>query len=1055
MQFYGSEHNALLDWLGTRWIESGPPVCLVTGFPGVGKTRLSHELQDRLDQSTNPLRDRFARKVAVIELPESAWSSPVDFLLKLSGELSRLGCSGLEQRLQAGEEIDRIKAFAVSELLSQPLVILDEWQRCLDDQGKPHRFFVELFRQFTSHRTTRLLALANRHSGDSTALEGIERRSLSGLKTDDGGMSLLVTALGTQSDSVPVERRGDVVQWMQGNPRALEMVAAALQSATLDDLIGLAPDVWETREREVDPGLLARLHERIVAKVVGGLPDEAAEFLRALSVHRQAIDNEAIKALLPDVGRRLTCQRTLVERHLLQTRTKWFRVQELAAEVIRRQLAEDRAAYILAHQAAGKYHSRHFTAKRVVIVPGMGEHFLEARYHFTQAEDAAELAAVVEPFRAYLQNQCSLITPPPKDARERDERIVTLLALLSDQKRGDEALNFHLARCLTARSTLDDRRRALDHLQRTTLHHDAPWIMRLHLEAELESCDVFRATVTEALKSLPTDDKVYVAAAEGLVKHDLLSAAVQLLKGGIKVVPVGSAFPLYTLAAQLLARDGKLSEAVQLLKDGIQVVPPDKNLFALYMLAAELMARDGPLSEAVQLLKDGIQVVPPDKNLLALHTLAAGLLARDGQLLECWNMCREGLRRIPVGQLGRTSLEAAYLRSCVMVGDVGELKATIAAKGEERLSDGGQRIGESYCLAFDDRCHDAAERLVPDRRILVSRMLEAFWRVMAGEADIAAELVYANDIEHDQRNAWLMCLVELRRGRESAARGHFQRLIQPAADGTRIVPEGAIELSPDTPVTMHDLLRVWNGPILGNEHPAILLPLLPPALTGLPHVVCRPVDRSPAPEITKLLEPIPAPTPHGLKAVFRLQGERWNVAWNGGEAKSIDAVHGMTYLHRLLQQPDRLIRVDVLLQEPLPDNEFVRQTKIDGKGLKKLKDHIKHLNKQLEKIGANRLGGPDLSVEAGEELDEQSRKTLAEREELERHVASVTGPDGKPKREGTAADKQSARAREAIKTALQKLHQHCPEMAEHLDHCQSSDAFQFCYRPAATVDWED
>jgi len=50
-ELVGTAHRQLLDWLVQVWWPQGPPVCVIEGFPGVGKTRIAEDLLGRLEAS--------------------------------------------------------------------------------------------------------------------------------------------------------------------------------------------------------------------------------------------------------------------------------------------------------------------------------------------------------------------------------------------------------------------------------------------------------------------------------------------------------------------------------------------------------------------------------------------------------------------------------------------------------------------------------------------------------------------------------------------------------------------------------------------------------------------------------------------------------------------------------------------------------------------------------------------------------------------------------------------------------------------------------------------
>ena len=53
MKLFGTNHRQLLDWLEHQWWPKGPPVCVIEGFPGVGKTRIAEDLLERLGTSVS------------------------------------------------------------------------------------------------------------------------------------------------------------------------------------------------------------------------------------------------------------------------------------------------------------------------------------------------------------------------------------------------------------------------------------------------------------------------------------------------------------------------------------------------------------------------------------------------------------------------------------------------------------------------------------------------------------------------------------------------------------------------------------------------------------------------------------------------------------------------------------------------------------------------------------------------------------------------------------------------------------------------------------------
>ncbi|MBV2150431.1 glycosyltransferase family 4 protein [Sphingobium sp. AS12] len=229
-----------------------------------------------------------------------------------------------------------------------------------------------------------------------------------------------------------------------------------------------------------------------------------------------------------------------------------------------------------AHQIAGDYFARAFRAQQLTgKAEALGARFVEARYHFTQAESEKDLREIAVRLEHHLRNRFSFTSPIPKAPEELEERIALLSALLKD--RGPHAMEYHLARCLLLRGRESDTCLALPHIRRSSgPRAPAPaWVLRIQVEATLFGSD----------------------------------EAVKAAREGIKVVPpTQNLFSLYQAAAEILARDGKSDEAVTLLREGIGT-PNIGSLSSLYQAAAEILARDGKSDEAVTLLREGIDRV--------------------------------------------------------------------------------------------------------------------------------------------------------------------------------------------------------------------------------------------------------------------------------------------------------------------------------------------------------------------------------------------------------------------------------------------------------------
>ena len=81
IQVFGTGHQRLIDWLEKEWWQNGPPVCVIEGFPGVGKTRIAEELLDRLGNLPN--------SAPMLECPSAGIGLVDDLLLTLAEKLAQ------------------------------------------------------------------------------------------------------------------------------------------------------------------------------------------------------------------------------------------------------------------------------------------------------------------------------------------------------------------------------------------------------------------------------------------------------------------------------------------------------------------------------------------------------------------------------------------------------------------------------------------------------------------------------------------------------------------------------------------------------------------------------------------------------------------------------------------------------------------------------------------------------------------------------------------------------------------------------------------------------
>jgi tetratricopeptide (TPR) repeat protein len=650
-RLYGREHQQLIDWLAQEWWPKGPPICVIEGFPGVGKTRIAEELMVRLDSA--------AVLKPLVECPAASVGLEDDLLLNLAETLADQG----DPRLAASLSLPTLKA-----ILARPvLLVIDELQRgFVPGSGKPSPELARVLKELGGSRGAgRVLLLSSRELERERANERWAVHRLHGLPADEAVelFDHLLAAEGIDGE-FPHARKHDIATWLGGYPRALRLFANRLRYEPLDDLLGFAHETWEAKDRKVSAELLTRIESEMFQRAREGLDAAGERFLRRLAVFRNPVEPQALERLI-DAGEELPRLRAeLIDRYVIELRRQRYEMPSLLRDTVVASLPPE--ARQQAHRMAGDWFGRHFRARQIVGPPErLGGAFVEARYHYVQAGDDEALREVGQRFEGHVRAIIGWVTPVPRDPAEVDERIAFLSALLSEGD-GAKGLHYYLARLLAYRRRNDDLRRAVNHARAGTgsLSPSAAWVLRIELEAEVNGQGEMEAIVREHEQkrgrgAAPYAD-TYLAASKQLATAGQTGRAMAILRTGIAKVPADkSLFALYQAAAEVLDRSGKSDDAVALLREGIAKVPVDKSLASLYQAAAEILDRGGKPDEAVALLREGIAKVPAEKSLFALYQAAAEILDRSGKPDEAVALLREGIAKVPVDKSLASLYQAA------------------------------------------------------------------------------------------------------------------------------------------------------------------------------------------------------------------------------------------------------------------------------------------------------------------------------------------------------------------------------------------------------------
>ena len=650
-ELIGKQHQALLEKLATNWLQhDGTPICLLEGFSGTGKSSVARELMTYAGKQDIP-----SVLIEVSEAPRLTDS----LFMPLVTELSDVGYEEMAQAVNQGDkELPRALSFLMRQRL---LIVIDEAQRAFakNTGGKFVKALEQVLTKIANHPSSpgRILLVSNQSFADGSWRDAHRLERLQLLEPDEA-IQLLRNLLETKGirDSIADDRQLDVVKWLGCNPSAIRRLVAALERCTLDELIGLKPKAWESRNREVDPVLIESLEAEILRKTLDRLEERARELLCCLSIFRQPFAQSAIKRFCgPEVlAERIDEMRGcfILERFPNST---YFSLNALARNVVFQRLKQDHSTEQIAkiHDIAAEQYTRHFTAQQTVQGFGaLAGYFVEAKYHLTQSGNSEALDSIAQSGWEHIRNSINPnASPVPQDQEELDEEIALIQSLL--RTRELKSFNYYLARLLKSRSRAGDLPLALDHISRAVGKH-APlqtWLLKIELERLVNGARVAIEAAKTGIGHIPADKNLfslYDKCGSLLASEGRGAEAIDLLKEGIERIPADKGLvALYDKCGSLLASEGRGAEAIDLLKEGIERIPADKGLVALYDKYGSLLASEGRGAEAIDLLKEGIERIPTDKNVFSLYERCGSLLASEGRGAEAIDFLKEGIERIP------------------------------------------------------------------------------------------------------------------------------------------------------------------------------------------------------------------------------------------------------------------------------------------------------------------------------------------------------------------------------------------------------------------------
>ncbi|EUC18604.1 glycosyltransferase [Paraburkholderia hospita] len=607
---FGAQRQQLLDWLAGIWLDDGPPICFMEGFPGVGKTALAGDLCEIA-------KTKGAFQTCFEEVTSRSDPSVTDLFIDLAANLSsHCHLPEMEAVLLGDGEVNLARALDRA-LRHKVLIVIDDVQRLFKpNTGEPIDELAAVLASVGSRRghAGRILLLSDRLLVPGRWSTDIPIKKLDELEPVEA-VELLDDRLSEAKipEAVETERKTDLVQALGRNPRAIETLVSTLAYESLDEVVGRHPGFWSVEDRSISRDFLHKLEKDLLERSISRLSPEHYRRLLLLSVHRKNFE-QGVFQLLCD-GKRTESRQlahALVSHILLKHVGGWYSIQPVVREIGLAHLREHEAEFKQAHARAAEYYVRPLKSRDASgFNSRLVNSFAEARYHLYQAGRHDELRQLLVQMMDVALVEMNSYSPVPGDPEVLNERIGILAILLEQHAPG--GLHYYMARCLRARNSTGDLAKAIEHARKATSGRRAPadaWVLLAQLLEQSGDKPEAIETIYKALDSVPTQDK---------------------------------RFALYHYGAALLAGDERLPDALILLQEGILNVPAEKNLAALYTKAAELYVAQHRPDAAIGLLLEGTEQISAKYNLISIYRALTQLLVKEGRAQEADVIVHKGI----------------------------------------------------------------------------------------------------------------------------------------------------------------------------------------------------------------------------------------------------------------------------------------------------------------------------------------------------------------------------------------------------------------------------
>lgn len=557
----------ILEWLLGDWRATGPTVCVLEGFSGIGKSVIARKV-----------RRAWSGPAVLVSAAES--DDLETLLLLMAAKLEADGVS-----VVADHPDGDFRAGLLDLLANDALVIIDDFEAALDPESRLPRSpgLAELVRELSTKTTPgRVLLITSESPADGSWLNNVAHKTMFP-PTERDARSILTNLMTDRGvvDEVAPEMLGDVVAWLGNNPRAMEAFVACLVDEPLEELIDLGLDAWQTRDLAASPRVIRRLEERFLTKTIARLDSPSRLLLESLSVFRRGFTIDALREMTPGGSSSEALKTGLASRFLIARNGKIYSINPVAKQLALASLERHQRRRYTAHHQAAQHYRKKLRPRPAGGIGGggtprdlvrVGREYVEARYHLLAVGADADFQDLAANYRRIILGNYSNLSRPPTDPGTVRELIATLGAALFDLPDGYGRLRAVLAALLVARGRPRDLEMAYAQATLATREerHLEPWLIRVELAGQLDTSIAVAAAVDQATRVLADKDLGILVrkAAEGHGHRRELPEAIKIIDTGLDFLRDPEARRhLLSLKAYVMTAGGRRTAAIDLLID--------------------------------------------------------------------------------------------------------------------------------------------------------------------------------------------------------------------------------------------------------------------------------------------------------------------------------------------------------------------------------------------------------------------------------------------------------------------------------------------------------